>query len=85
MLKNPSVSVGNTSVTFECELMSSDFIEFDGKNATVTDRFGNKKEIWFESDLKVPAGSFKASLTAKPLNGRTAAAILTLGFTGERV
>ena len=85
VLKNPSVSVGNTSVTFECELMSSDFIEFDGKNATVTDRFGNKKEIWFESDLKVPAGGFKASLTAKPLNGRTAAAILTLGFTGERV
>ena len=85
VLKNPVVSVCGTSVVFECELMSSDFIEFDGRNATVTDRFGNKKEIWFESDLSVPAGRFEASLTARPLNGRTAAALLTFGFTGETV
>lgn len=85
ILKNPTVTIGKTSVMFECELMSSDFIEFDGKTAKVIDRYGNEKSIWFTSDLKAPRGKCKATLTARPLNRGVARAQLTLGFTGKEI
>jgi len=85
VLKNPTVHIGNTSVLFECELMSSDFIEFDGKNAKVIDRYGNEKPVWFTGDLKVPRGKLEAVLTAKALNRNTPRARLTLGFTGKEI
>lgn len=85
VLKNPTVTVGEQSVMFECELMSSDFIEFDGKNATVTDRYGNQKKIWFDGGIKVKKGDFTASLSATPLNRNTPRAQLTFGFTGKEI
>ncbi len=85
VLKNPTVQVGDSEVTFCCELMSSDFIEFDGAQAKVIDRYGNEKTAWFSGELKVPTGSFEAKLTAKPLNGGIARAQLTFGFTGEEI
>ena len=33
VIKNPTVKIGEEKVMFECELMSSDFIEWDGKQA----------------------------------------------------
>lgn len=85
ILKNPTVRIGETSVMFECELMSSDFIEFDGKTARVIDRYGNEKTIWFHSDLKAPRGRFNAELTAHSLNRCTPRAQLTFGFTGKEI
>ena len=70
---------------FECELLSSDFIEFDGEHAKVVDRYGNEKPIWFTSTLKAPRGKFKATLTARALNRTTPRAQLTLGFTGKEI
>ncbi len=85
VLKNPTVTIGEGSVMFECELMSSDFIEFDGEHAKVIDRYGNEKPVWFTSTLKAPRGKFKASLTARALNRTTPRAQLTLGFTGKEI
>ncbi len=85
ILKNPTVKIGDTSVMFECELQSSDFIEFDGKSAKVIDRFANEKPIWFTGELKVPRGKFKAELTARALNRGVARAQLTFGFTGKEI
>jgi len=85
VLKNPTVKIGDMSVMFECELQSSDFIEFDGKTAKVVDRFANEKPIWFTSNLKAPRGKFKAELTARALNRGTPRAQLTFGFTGKEI
>ena len=85
VLKNPTVKIGDMSIMFECELMSSDFIEFDGKNAKVIDRYGNEKSIWFKSNIKAPRGNFKAELTARALNRCTPRAQLTFGFTGKEI
>jgi len=86
VLKNPTVKIGEGSVTFECELQSTDFIEFDGKTAKVIDRFGNERPIWFNAEnFKAPRGKFKAELTARALNRTTPRAKLTLGFTGKEV
>ena len=87
ILKNPTVTIGNTSILFECELMSSDFIEFDGKTAKVIDRYGNEKPVWFTASegFRVPRGKFRASLTARALNRGTPRAKLTFGFTGKEI
>lgn len=86
VVKNPKVKVGNTEVTFECEIKSTDFIEWDGKTAKILDRFGNESPIYFSGNLVVPKGKFKAELTtAGSLNGLTQNAKLTLGFTGKEI
>lgn len=84
-LKNPTVKIGESEVMFECELFSSDYIEFDGTTAKVIDRYGNEKKIFFTSTLQAPKGKFKAELTAKSLNRLVPRAILTLGFTGKEI
>ncbi|MBE6649783.1 MAG: hypothetical protein E7613_00580 [Ruminococcaceae bacterium] len=85
VLKNPTVKIGEMGIMFECELKSTDFIEFDGKTAKVVDRYGNEMPIWFTSNLKAPRGKFKAELTARALNRCTPRAQLTLGFTGKEI
>lgn len=86
VLKNPTARIGDSFVTFECELMSSDFVEFDGTTAKVIDRYGNEKEIWFKADnFTVPEGEYTISLEAKSLNRTTPRAQLTIGLTGEEV
>lgn len=85
VLKDPTLTVGDTKVTFICELLSTEYIEFDGKSAKAYDRYGNQREIFFKSDLAVPAGDFTAALTATALNGGPARAKLTFGFTGKDI
>ncbi len=86
VLKNPTVTIGDTSVMFECELMSSDFIEFDGAEAKVIDRYGNEKKIWFKADnFIVPEGEYTVKLEATALNRTTPRAQLTVGLTGQEV
>jgi len=86
VLKNPTISIGDAFITFECELMSTDYIEFDGSEARVYDRYGNSKQIWFNSqNFKAPRGKFKTTFTARALNRGTPRARLTFGFTGKEV
>ena len=85
VLKNPTVTVNDTSLTFRCELMSTDFIEYDGETAKVIDRYGNEKTVYCSGDLTVPAGEFSATLTCKALNHTTPRAQLTFGFTGKEI
>lgn len=85
VLKNPTVKIGDQSLTFNCELMSTDFIEFDGECAKVIDRYGNEKTVDFSGNLIAPTGEFKAELKATALNRSTPRAQLTFGFTGNEI
>ena len=85
IVKNPRIRIGSSEVRFECELKSTDFIEFDGVNARVLDRYGNEKSVWFEGELKAPKGAFKAELFGTSLNGGVINARLTFIFTGREV
>ncbi|MBQ7898174.1 MAG: hypothetical protein IJ323_07090 [Clostridia bacterium] len=85
--KNPTLKLGDTWVVFECELLSGEFIEWDGKTAKTIDRFGNERPIWFNNDgnFKAPRGKFNVSVEARALNRTTPRMQLTLGFTGKEV
>ena len=86
VIKNPSVTIGNETVKFECELKSTDFIEWDGVSAKVIDRYANEKTVWFEGTVTAPKGKFKAkagfgaSLNNCPVNVH-----LTIGTTGKEI
>ena len=84
VIKNPSVTIGDETVTFECELMSSDFIEWDGKEAAVLDRYANRKTVCFSGSLTAPEGGFTAKVGfAESLNACPVNVMLTVGTTGE--
>ncbi len=86
VIKNPTVKIGDEQVMFECELMSTDFIEWDGERAVVIDRYANEKPIWFTGSLTVPKGKFKAELSvASSLNNCPVNATLTFGTSGKIV
>ncbi len=83
--KNPTVKIGDEQVMFECELLSTDFIEWDGKEAKVIDRYGNEKPIWFTGNVTAKKGKFRASLHGVSLNSCPINAYLTFGFTGREI
>jgi len=86
VFKNPTLKIGETEVSFQCEITSSEYIEFNGKEAVVFDRYANKKNIYFESNLKAPKGKFKAEFSAVSLNNlEKPRALITFGFTGKEV
>ncbi len=86
VIKNPKVKIGNTEVTFECEVKSTDFIEWNGKKAEILDRYGNSRPIYFSGELKAPKGKFNAEVTSGgSLNGATENVRLTFGFTGKEI
>ncbi|MBR5459797.1 MAG: hypothetical protein IKV53_02935 [Clostridia bacterium] len=84
VVKNPTVTIGKESVMFECELMSTDFIEWDGETAKVIDRYANEKQIWFQGTVTAPKGKYKATLTCQSsLNNCPVNAYLTIGTKGN--
>jgi len=86
VIKNPKVKIGDEEIMFECELTSTDFIEWDGEKAVVLDRYANEKPIWFTGSVTAPKGKYKAELTvASSLNNCPVNAILTFGTTGKEV
>ncbi len=86
VVKNPTITVGKEKVMFECELMSTDFIEWDGEQAKVIDRYGNEKTVWFEGTLTVPCGKFKATASYQAsLNNCPVNIHLTFGTTGKEI
>ena len=86
ILKIVEVDIGKETVKFECELMSTDFIEWDGEVAKVIDRYGNEKTIWFDGSVTVPKGKYKAEVSmASSLNACPANVIITVGTTGKEI
>ena len=85
-VKNPTIKIGEEKVMFECELMSTDFIEWDGETAKVIDRYGNEKPVWFDGKLTAPKGKYKAEVSiASSLNACPVNVILTMGTTGKEI
>ena len=85
ILKNPSLSIGDTNVTFLCDLKSTDFIEFDGKTAKMIDAGGNETAIEFKGQLIAPENKFTASLTTENKTNNRLRAQLTFGFSGKTI
>ena len=85
---NPTVTLDNGErITFKCILQSSEYLEFDGKNAVVFDAYGNYRAVdGIEGRISVDSGDYKMTLTAdKTVEGAILRGKLTVGFTGEEL
>ena len=86
VVKNPTVTIGDETVMFECEIKSTDFIEWDGETAKVIDRYANEKTVWCQGTLTAPRGKFRASVGfASSLNNCPVNVHLTMGTTGKEI
>ena len=81
-VKNPSLTIGDGTITFDAEVHSSDYIEYypDENKAYLNyytnlfDAEGNwtgseahTKEITFSGEVTVPAGAFTYTYKAEPM------------------
>ncbi len=98
-VKNPSVTVGNTTLTFNTELHSGEFVEYypeTGKayqtyyEYTYNEETGKYvsdeahiKEVTYSGSLTVPAGSFKYTYSAEALTEAPTRARVGIGLSGN--
>lgn len=82
-IKNPTVKIGESKVSFLCDLKSTEYIEFDGVDARIVDCYGNQRDIMFQGSVEAPEGRFEAELTADNGGNEVLRAQLTMGFSGQ--
>ncbi|MBQ9975267.1 MAG: hypothetical protein IJP16_02075 [Clostridia bacterium] len=86
VIKNPTICIGKQTLMFECELKSTDFIEFDGEKAVVVDRYANEKPIYFTGTCDVPKGKYDVKFVAtSSLNKCPVNLHITMGTTGKEI
>ena len=97
-VKNPSVTIGGSTITFECEIHSTEFIEFYPETGKAylnyyTDFYkedgvthdyyeAHTKEISYTGSVTAPSGSFEYTYNAEALTDASPRAEVTLGFSG---
>lgn len=85
-IENPSITVGDKTVVFKCVLGSSEYLEYDGENAYVYDRYGNRRKAVVQGELALLAkGETVAVFGGKPQGCGPMRAKLTFGFGGKTV
>lgn len=82
-IKNPTVCIDESKITFICELGSTEYIEYDGQTAKLIDEFGNEKTIEWVGDICAPKGNFEAKLICENTSKNPLRAQLTFGFEGN--
>lgn len=85
IIKNPALKIGDSLITFNCELRSTEYIEYDGETAKLIDEIGNERIIESTGKIVAPNGTLEAVLTCDNISTNPLRAQLTLGFEGELI
>ena len=88
-VKNPTVKIGNESVTFNTTLKAGEYLEYDPltDKAIVYHAYEQTtEEVEYTGGIKnAPKGSFTASYSAEALTDAPTRAIIVTGFSGEEI
>ena len=87
-VKNPTVTVGSSTVTFNTTLNSGDYIEYDPLTgeAYVYDYNRIITKITCNADtLKIGTGKFTATYSGEALTSAPTRAKLDFGFSGQEI
>ncbi len=87
-IKDPTVKVGECTMTFFCEMKGSDYVEYDpesGKALLFHNDEETVEEIEYSSLLRVPEGEFEVSYSTEALSDAPVRAKVSLGFIGEEI
>lgn len=82
-ISKPAITVGENILTFDCELASGEYIEYDGKNAFLYDYLGNETKVSFDGKIKAPKGDFEAKISSETKTKNVLNIKLTFGFSGK--
>ena len=85
---NPSVTVGGKTISFDCDLASGEYLEYDPvtKKAAAYDQAGNSRYVAVSGAMgfRVPSGDFEAELSGtSDIENAPIEATLTFGFSGQ--
>ena len=87
-VKNPTVTVGGSSMVFNTELQGGDYIEYDpltNKALLYHNADERVEEITFSGTLTIPTGDFKATYSAEATTDAPVRARLVFGFAGKEI
>ena len=99
-VKNPSLTIGNGTITFNAEVHSSDYIEYyPDENKAYLNYYTNlfdadgkwtgseahTKEITFSGEVTVPAGAFTYTYKAELMTKATTRAQVVIGLAGKTI
>ncbi len=87
-VKNPTITIGSTKMTFNCEIKGGEFLEYDPltNKATLYHNYEQTKEnVTFSGKLEIPTGSFEAVYSANATTNAPVRARVVLGFYGQEI
>jgi len=87
-IKNPTVTVGSSSMTFNCDMKGGEYVEYDpltGKATLYHSAEQTKEEITFSGKLNVASGMFTAKYAAEKQSDAPLRARVVLGFSGQEI
>ena len=87
-IKNPTITVGSSKMTFNCEMKSGEYLEYDpltNKAILYHNYEQTKEDITFSGALNIPTGSFSAVYSAESLTNAPLRARVVLGFSGQEI
>ncbi|MBR5460022.1 MAG: hypothetical protein IKV53_04070, partial [Clostridia bacterium] len=87
-IKNPTITVGSSKMTFNCEMKSGEYLEYDpltNKAILYHNYEQTKEDVTFSGALNIPTGSFSAVYSAESLTNAPLRARVVLGFSGQEI
>ena len=87
-IKNPTVTVGAQTMTFNCEMKGGEYIEYypeTNKAILYHNAEQTTEEVTFTGSINVASGKYTASFSAEALTKAPIRARLTFGFSGQEI
>lgn len=90
LVQNPSVSIGNQTITFMTTLQGGEYIEFDPASGTATHFYYDgytalSRQIEFEGAVTANSGEFSYCYSAEALTDAPVRAKVTIGLEGDLI
>ena len=87
-IKNPTVKVGDSTFTFNCEMKGGEYVEFDpetGKALLYHNMEQTVEEVGFTNNFVVDEGEFEVDYSAETSTDAPLRAKVVLGFIGDEL
>ncbi len=87
-IKNPTVTVGSQTMTFNCEMKGGEYLEYSpetGKAILYHNAEQTTEEVTYTGSINVASGKYTASFSAEAQTNAPIRARLTFGFSGQEI
>ncbi len=86
-VNNPSVTIGDNTITFNTKIEAGQYIEYDPEANTAVLNYNNgeTEEISFSGSIAVPAGEFEFVYSAEPVTDAPVRAQVVIGCQGKEI